>query len=223
MLRFLFFITGVILVGGTLLWLMSRAWRLLAAPLRFLAILVALAMAAGGVGLIASDTGGTAIAGGLLLLGGAAYCLMKLMSRKSRPPLAGVSVPPTAKRFGTDEWSPLFTSLGWRQRSRAADARAHIKRYLAEARSLDAVTHDQDLSIALERRVPELLAEWQRCCVGASAEERRAYSARTLSILEGLAAEADRARAELRNNRDRTFDTLERYFSRFTDRGGRSG
>lgn len=222
MFRFLFLLVGIIVVGGALLWLMSRAWRLLAAPRRLLAILAVLAMAAGGIGLIASDSGGTGMAGGLLLLGAAAYCLVRLASRKSRPNLARASVPPTAVRFGTDEWSPLFASLSWRQRSRAAHARARIKRYLAEARSSRAVADDPDLSIALERRVPELLAEWQRRCAGASAEEQRAYAARTLSILDDLAAEADRARADLRSDGDRTFDTLERYFSRFTNRDGRS-
>lgn len=222
MFRFLFFITGVIVIGAALLWLMGRVWRLLAAPLRFLAILLVLAMAAGGIGLITSGDGEMAMAGGVLLLGVAAYWLTKLTSRKSPPNPAGVSVPPTASRFGTDEWSPLVASLGWRQRSRAADARGSIKRYLVEARQRGLVGHDEGLSIALERRVPELLAEWQRRCAGASAEERQAYGARTLSILEGLAAEADRARAELRSDGDRAFDTLERYFSRFTDRNGRS-
>lgn len=229
MFRILFFAIAALILCRMLLWLADRSWRAIAFPLRIWVGLTALAMAFIGFAFIANDDNPPVsfLVSGLILVALAAHVMWRLAFRRWRPSPASVSfagsvsVPPTATWHDSEHWAPLLSSLGWRQRSRGTQAHARIKRFLAEAEAHGTEERDRDLAIALKRRVPELLAEWQRRCIQASVEERDTYSARTLAILESLASEADQARADLRRDGDRTFDTLERYFTRFTEKGRR--
>lgn len=222
MLRILLLAAAALVLSRLLLWIADRSWRSVALPLRIWVGITSVAMAFIGFAAIANDDEPAAslLIGGLVLVALAAHILWRLAFRR-RPLPASVSVPQTATWQDSGEWAPLLSSLGWRQRSRGAQAHARISCFLAEKEALGVKEHNRDLAIALERRVPELLAEWQRRCAQASAEERQIYSARTLAILESLAAEADQARSDLRRDGDRTFDTLERYFARFTEKGRR--
>lgn len=224
MLRILAFALAVAVASRLLLWVADRAWQPVAVPLRVIVGLGAALIAWLGYALAFGDESlsVSALASGCALLVLATYLVFRTVARRSiQPSKDRISLPSTKPRLSV-EWAPFVASLGWGARSRASQAHHRIHRFVSHADRLELDPKHQSLVIALKRRVPELLIEWQRCCVGASADERQQYSLRALSILEQLASEADRALTELRQDGDRAFDSLERYFAGFTGKGDRT-
>lgn len=224
MLRILAFALGVVAIGGLLIWFADRASRPVMTSVRLGGALAAALIAWIVYALASSDDAVpvAALVGGGALLALAGYLVYHAIAdRAVRPGRAYISLPATKSRL-SKEWGPLLAALAWRNRSRASRAHDRIRLFVQAADRLGLGAEHQSLVIALKRRVPELLIEWQKCCVGATSAERDRYALRTLSILEQLASEADRARARLRDDGDRAFDSLERYFAGFTDKDDRS-
>lgn len=220
-LRILAFALAVALFCPLLLWAADRARQPVAVPLRLVVGLAAALIAWTGYTLASSDAGlpVSALVGGAAVVVAISYLGFRTIARRPvRPGKDRISLPVTKPRLGM-EWTPFVASLGWGTRSRASRAHDRIRQFVLLADQLQLDPEHQSLVIALKRRVPELLVEWERCCVGASADERHRYSLRTLSILERLASEADQARTTLREDGDRAFDSLERYFAGFTKKG----
>lgn len=222
MLRILLIGIAALLMGRLLLFVADRSWQIVSLILRLLVGIAAALMAFVGYGLFANEEGGpiSFIIVGTILVALALHLLWRMIFSRSKsvrkqsmPAIA--TVPST---LGKDEWSRFLRDLGWLRRQRALNCRARIEQFLTEAGGHDHDCDHRELVIAVERRVPELLGEWERRSAMATVTERRSYSERTLAILESLASEADRARGEIRHRGDRTFDTLERYFSRFSRR-----
>ena len=225
MMRFLLIVLGVVVIGRLLLWAADRSWLLVSFPLRLMVALAAALMAFLGYFFVINEDGGSVpiVILGWFLLALAAHLLWRIVVGRSRSPsqrgssnIAPATVPSTLKN---DEWAPFLRSLGWLRRQRALRCRTRIRQFLDAAGEADVGIHHRELVIALERRVPELLAAWERSSAAATVDHRRSYSDRTLDILEALATEADRSRADLQQHDDRRFETLERYFSRFSSRG----
>jgi hypothetical protein len=162
-----------------------------------------------------------------LLLGSAAYryarddepATMTLAPREYfavRPTEAGPPVPRAARGAGP-WWSPAAR----RARKQARDDRARWQAWdevadradwaaarisvarsacesLLEALSGDAGQQGNELAIALRRRVPEIISEAVERCRGASLSEQRELLDEAVTLLEILAAEAERQRATTR-------------------------
>jgi hypothetical protein len=227
MLRFLLIVVGVVVIGKLLLWAADRSWRLVSSLLRLAVGFAAVLMAFVGYTFLVNDEGGPVsfLVIGAVLTALAAHLVWQLVAGRSRLPSrarsfdsAPATVPSTLEK---DEWAPFLRSLGWLRRQRAMRCRTRIRQFLDAAGEGDMGFHHRELVIALERRVPELLDAWERSDARGTAIERRRYTDRTLNILEALAAEADRSGIDLRQDEDRRFDTLERYFSHFSARGRR--
>lgn len=214
------FALSAVAIGGLVIWLADRASRAVTASV-WLGGAVAAAFVALLVFALGSSEGVVTLVGGGALLAVAVVLAYRAYAHRLVRPGKGHIGLPVTKSKPSREWAPFVAALGWRNRSRAARAHDGIRRFVLAADLIDLGPDHQSLVIALKRRVPELLIEWEKCCVGASATERDGYALRTLNILEQLASEADRARAKLREDGDRAFDSLERYFEGFTEKNDR--
>lgn len=112
----------------------------------------------------------------------------------------------------SDAWPAFTAKLPWTQRHRANRVKASLDSFLAEQHSRSLSIEHQSLLVTIDRRVPELLAECLARCVRATPREQRGYVERGLVSLEKIAAQAERARQEIREADDRELEVLHHYF-----------
>ena len=221
---------GLILLG-LLAKMVERLWRLLARLIGAVLLLASMGVVAG-ASVIASrllqeeDWAGLAV---VLAVACASVWFAWILFRRlrrlrdpNRPHLSGrgpdriapvAAAPPLPSRIeGSQDRDRLLALMKWGERRRARQAWAKLDALLMERDSASLTSDHRALILSLEKRIPELTQETLRRCEQALAAERRAYMAKMLATLEGLAADAASARAAIRAADDFELETLHRYF-----------
>lgn len=214
---------GSLILIALVMSILQKVWRLVANLLRFLCAVALIVLAATGALLVSFGIqegvwSGVGL-GGLIVIVSVKMFLRLVRSWSLRRERSHIRIPsPQASDTGREGWSQFTSRLRWSQRRRAVAAESTIGAFLAEKVSIALSADHRSLIVSLERRVPELIAECIGRCERATASERREYLARALATVEQLAAEAERARREIRAADDHELNVLHRYFGQVSER-----
>lgn len=109
-------------------------------------------------------------------------------------------------------WVRLSALLDRSQREQARVARERIRAFVGEGRSAALGSHEAQLLISCERRVPELIDACLERCQGARPGEKCDYAGATLDRLVRIGEEAEEARRSIRQQGDGRLLTMQTYF-----------
>lgn len=200
---------------GSLSILAMAVWAPLAqvmrTVLRGLVMLVGLGGLALGVAGIEQEAWWAAILGGGIILVALRWG-WSLRRHHRRPAERSAHIRPDVPARAEGPWDRFERALDWVGRQQTRRSRKAITGFLAE-RDSPSLSHDQRaLLLSCEKRVPELIQTCLERCRNASPRERDRYIDETLARLDRIAAEAERARQDVREADDRRLQVLHRYF-----------